>query len=95
MPGNVVVTGLGTVNPLGNNVEESWNALLAGRSGIRQIETFDPDAFGLKTRIAGEVRNFDPDQLIGKKEARRLDRFSQMGLVAATEAVENAALTID
>lgn len=94
MPGKVVITGLGTVSPVGNSVEESWNALLAGKSGVGRIAAFDPEEWGLRTHIAGEVRNINPEDIIGKKEARRLDRFSQLALLAAREAVEHARLEL-
>jgi beta-ketoacyl-acyl-carrier-protein synthase II len=95
MPGRVVITGLGTVNPVGNSVEESWNNLLAGKSGIRRISAFDPEEWGLRTHIAGEVRGINPEEMIGKKEARRLDRFSQLALLAAQEAIEQSRLELN
>jgi beta-ketoacyl-acyl-carrier-protein synthase II len=95
MPGRVVITGLGTVNPVGNSVEESWNNLLAGKSGIRRISAFDPEDWGLRTHIAGEVRGINPEEMIGKKEARRLDRFSQLALLAAQEAIEQSRLELN
>ena len=94
MPGKVVITGLGTVNPVGNNVEESWNSLLAGKSGIDRITAFDPEEWGLRTHIAGEVQGISPEEIIGKKEARRLDRFSQLALLAAREAIEQSRLEL-
>ncbi|MFP4206483.1 MAG: beta-ketoacyl-ACP synthase II [Spirochaetaceae bacterium] len=93
MPNRIVITGLGTVNPVGNNVSETWENLLAGKSGIDRIHAFDPVEWGLKTHIAGEVTGFDPAEAIGKKEARRLDRFSQFALIAASEAVAQAGLS--
>jgi 3-oxoacyl-[acyl-carrier-protein] synthase II len=86
----VVVTGLGAVTPLGNTRVEFWRRLLAGESGIGPITAFDATLF--TTRIAGEVKDFDPEALIGKKESRRMDRFSQFALVAAKEAIADAAL---
>ena len=71
----VVVTGLGAVTPLGNTVPEFWTNVVAGKSGVRAITLFDASA--MPTRIAGEVRGFEPGELIGKKEARRMDRFAQ------------------
>ncbi len=86
MPGRVMITGLGTVNPVGNSVSETWDNLLAGKSGIGRITAFEPEYWGLKTHIAGEVTGIDPEEKIGKKEARKLDRFSQLALLAAEEA---------
>lgn len=94
MPGKVVITGLGTVNPVGNSVEESWRSLLAGKSGIDRIAAFEPEEWGLRTHIAGEVRGISPEEIIGKKEARRLDRFSQLALLAAQEAIEQSRLEL-
>ena len=95
MPGRVVITGLGTVNPVGNNVTDTWSNLLAGKSGIGRIGSFDPEEWGLKTHIAGEVTGIDPAERIGKKEARRLDRFSQLSLLAAQEAWEQADVELN
>ncbi|MBV8491690.1 MAG: beta-ketoacyl-ACP synthase II [Candidatus Eremiobacteraeota bacterium] len=86
----VVVTGLGAVTPIGNTREDFWRRLLAGESGIGPITAFDASDF--RTQIAGEVKDWKPDELIGKKEARRLDRFSQFAFVAAREAIEDAKL---
>lgn len=94
MGNKVVVTGLGSVNPVGNNVGDTWDALLAGRSGIDRIKAFDAAEHELRTQIAGEVKGFDPAELIGKKEARKLDRFSQLALVAANEAHAHSGLEI-
>jgi 3-oxoacyl-[acyl-carrier-protein] synthase II len=88
----VVVTGLGAVTPLGNTVPEFWANVIAGKSGVREITLFD--ASGMPTRIAAEVRGFEPGELIGKKEARRMDRFAQFAFVAAREAVADATLAI-
>jgi 3-oxoacyl-[acyl-carrier-protein] synthase II len=89
----VVITGLGTVNPLGNNVATTWASVVAGKSGIGPITAFDPA--GLETRIAGEVVNFDPVAHLGRREARRMERVTQLALVAAGEALEDAHLTIN
>jgi 3-oxoacyl-[acyl-carrier-protein] synthase II len=86
----VVVTGLGLVSPLGIGVDPSWSAMVAGRSGIGPITLFDASTF--PTRIAGEVKNFDPAQFMDKKEARRNDRFIQFALAAADMAVKDAGL---
>jgi 3-oxoacyl-[acyl-carrier-protein] synthase II len=89
----VVVTGMGAVTPVGNDVESSWANLIAGRSGIDTIKAFDASAF--PSRIAGEVKNFDPAAAVGAKEARRMDRFVQLAIAAAKEAVADAKLVID
>jgi len=90
MKRRVVVTGMGTYNPLGNNVQDSWKKLVAAESGIGPITHFD--AANLKTRIAGEVRNFDPVALLGRKEARRMDRVTQLALAAASQALDDSGL---
>ena len=86
----VVVTGTGLVTALGNDVATSWEALLAGRSGIRTIEAFDPSR--LTSRIAAEVRDFDASGVLDRKELRRTDRYIQFGLVAARQAMDEALL---
>ena len=93
MAGRVVITGMGAVTPLGLDVPSTWEALLAGRSGIGPITRFD--ASGYRVRIAAEVQGFDPEPVMGKKEARRTDRFVQMALAATREALADARLTID
>jgi 3-oxoacyl-[acyl-carrier-protein] synthase II len=86
----VVVTGVGAVTPLGLDVPSLWSALIAGRSGIRRIKSFDTSAF--ETQIAGEVQDFDPTRYFERKEVRRADRFAQLAVAAATEAVADAKL---
>ncbi|MCL4535561.1 MAG: beta-ketoacyl-[acyl-carrier-protein] synthase II, partial [Bacteroidetes bacterium] len=93
MAERVVVTGLGAITPVGNNVESSWASLIAGKSGIDSIRAFD--ASGFPARIAGEVKGFDPAAAVGAKEARRMDRFVQLAIGAAREALQDAALAID
>lgn len=88
----VVITGLGLISPVGNDVKSSWDNIKNGRSGIAPITVFD--ASNLETRIAGEVKNFDPKNHLDPKEARRMERFSQLAVVAAREAVHDAELTI-
>lgn len=89
----VVVTGLGAITPIGNTASQYWEALLNGVSGCDTITNFDASKF--KTRIACEVKNFNVGDFFEIKEAKRLDRFSQLGLVAASEAVEDAGLHAD
>lgn len=86
----VVVTGVGAVTPLGLDVPTLWSALTAGRSGIRRIKSFDASAFA--TKIAGEVQDFDPTRYFDRKDVRRADRFAQLAVAAATEAVADAKL---
>ena len=86
----VVVTGMGAMTPLGQSVDEFWNGLVEGRSGIGPITLCDAAQF--TCRIAGEVTGFDPGQFMNPKEARRMARFSQLAVAAAHMAVENAAL---
>ena len=88
----VVVTGLGLVSPVGIGVEPSWQSLVAGRSGIGPITLFDASTY--PTRIAGEVKNFEPGDFMDKKEARRNDRFIQFGLAAAEMAVKDSGLDL-
>lgn len=89
----VVVTGLGAITPLGNNVSEYWNSLINGVSGANFITRFNPSKF--KTRFACEVKNFDPANYFDRKEARKLDLFSQFALVAADEAVKDSKIDIN
>jgi 3-oxoacyl-[acyl-carrier-protein] synthase II len=86
----VVVTGVGALTPLGLDVPTLWSALIAGRSGIRRIKSFDASAFD--TKIAGEVQDFDPTRYFDRKEIRRADRFAQLAVAAATEAIADAKL---
>jgi 3-oxoacyl-[acyl-carrier-protein] synthase II len=89
----VVVTGVGAISPLGNSVGELWAGLRAGRSGIGPIARFDASGFGLATTFAGEVRDFDAADVLGRKDARRMDRYSHFALAAAMEAVGQAGLS--
>jgi len=88
----VVVTGLGCVSPVGNTVNEAWNNLLAGRSGIDRITKFDPSAFSCQ--IAGEVKNLNLESYISAKEARAMDTFIHYGIAAAHQAVTDAGLPV-
>jgi 3-oxoacyl-[acyl-carrier-protein] synthase II len=89
----VVVTGLGAVTPLANDVPGMWEALIAGRSGISRIASFDASA--LDVQIAAEVRGFDPDELFGRRQARRNDLFTLYAMEAARQAVAQSGLEID
>ena len=86
----VVVTGMGMVSPIGHSVETSWQAAIAGQSGIRINESFDTETFGVK--ICGSVVDFDISDYMNPKEARRMDTFIQLGIAAATQAIKDAGL---
>ncbi len=89
----VVVTGLGSITPLGNTLQDYWDGLLAGRSGIAPITLFDASRHGC--RIAGEVKGFDPQDYMERKEAKRMDRFAQFGVSASKQALADAQFTIN
>ncbi|UBM62343.1 beta-ketoacyl-ACP synthase II [Candidatus Sulfidibacterium hydrothermale] len=89
----VVVTGIGAITPVGNTAKAFWESLLLGKSGATPITHFDASKF--KTQFACEVKDFDPKQFFDRKEARKYDRYAQFGMVAATEAVEDAGLMGD
>jgi 3-oxoacyl-[acyl-carrier-protein] synthase II len=93
MQRRVVVTGLGLVTPLGIGVDETWSAILAGKSGIIPITRFD--ASDMTTRIAGEVKNFNPEDFVSRKDVRRMDIFTIYALAATRMALEDARLNID
>jgi len=88
----VVVTGLGMVSPLGTGVEKSWQALIQGKSGIGKITKFDTKGF--ETTIAGEVKDFIPENFIDKKEMKRMDIFIQYAVAASVMAMEESGLRI-
>jgi 3-oxoacyl-[acyl-carrier-protein] synthase II len=89
----VVVTGVGCISPLGNNVDTTWQGILAGKSGVGRITHFDPASF--KTRFAAEVKGFDAESHLGRRDARRMDRFTQFAVVAVGEALSDSGLEID
>lgn len=89
----VVITGLGTLTPIGNNVSQFWDALLRGVSGAGLITRFDTTNF--KCKIAAEVKGFDPAVFFDRKEARKIDLFSQYGMVAADEAIHDAGIDVE
>ena len=89
----VVVTGIGSVTPIGNSIKEYWDSLLAGVSGAAPITNFDASKF--KTRFACEVKNFDPTKYFDRKEVKKLDLFSQYAMAATAEAMEDSGLNVD
>jgi len=92
MVNKIVVTGLGTISPVGNNPETAWKNILSGQSGVGPITHYDASEY--KTQFAAEVKDFDPIALYGSREARRMDRFAQFAVAACMQAVENAQLEI-
>ncbi|WP_018755053.1 beta-ketoacyl-ACP synthase II [Paenibacillus terrigena] len=89
----VVITGMGAISPLGNDIDTLWDAMVQGKSGISHIQSFDTARH--KAKIAGEVRGFDAEAQFGRKEARRMDRFCQFAVAAADQAVEQSGLQMD
>ncbi len=89
----VVVTGLGAVTPLGNTYEETWENMLKGVSGADTINSFDTSLF--KTHFACEVKDFDPNQFIDRKEARKMDRYTQLAMASAIQAVDNSGMDLE
>jgi 3-oxoacyl-[acyl-carrier-protein] synthase II len=88
----IVITGMGMVSPLGHSVEETWEAIKAGKSGIGYIERFDTSA--IETHIGGEIKDWDPLKYISHKESRRIDRFAQFAIAVTMQALEQAQYTI-
>jgi 3-oxoacyl-[acyl-carrier-protein] synthase II len=88
----IVVTGMGMVSPVGNTVEQSWESILQGKSGIADIAAFDTSIYG--THFAGEVKDLDMEPYLPKKESRRMDKFIQFGMVAGIQAVEDSGLEV-
>jgi 3-oxoacyl-[acyl-carrier-protein] synthase II len=93
MKRRVVITGLGCVSPVGNNVKDTWQALLEGKSGAAPITLFDASTH--KTKFAAEVKNFDAAALFGTRDARKMDRFVHLATAASIEALEQSGLVID
>ena len=93
MSRRVVVTGMGCISPVGNNVKETWDSIVAGKSGAGMITHFDASKH--KTRFAAEVKGFDPISLFGPREARKMDRFTQFATAVALEALEQAGLKVE
>jgi len=88
----VVVTGFGAISPLGLNAEESWQGAVAGKTGVATITQFDVTDFPVQ--LGAEVKNFEPEQFLDRKDARRMDRFEQLGAIAANEALHHSGLEI-
>ena len=93
METRVVITGMGALTPIGNDVDTFWNNAKEGKSGIDFITLVDNNLIDVK--VAGEVKGFDPEPIISKKECRRLDRFEQFGIVAADQALKNSGLDLE
>lgn len=91
MKRRVVVTGLGAITPIGNNVEDFWNGIKQGKCGIDEITLFDTTNF--KAKLAGEVKNYNPEDFLDKKSAKRLDRFSQFAVIASKEAMKDSGIS--
>lgn len=89
----VVVTGMGALTPIGNNLQDYWSALIEGKSGSAPITYYDTDKF--KTKFACEIKNFNTEDFFDRKEVRRLDKFAQYALVAADEAILDSKLNLD
>jgi len=92
MTRRVVITGLGLITSLGQEVEGFWKRLLAGESGVSRIESFDPSRYSV--RIAGEIKDFNPEAWLDKRVARHMDRFAQMAVASAVQAVKDAGLDL-
>ena len=91
MERRVVVTGLGAITPIGNNVKDYWEGLKTGKCGIDTITAFDVTDF--KVKLAAEVKNYNPEEYLDKRSARRLDRFTQFAIIAAREAMKDSGIT--
>jgi hypothetical protein len=89
----VVVTGIGAITPIGNTAIEFWNGILSGKCGIDRITLFDTTEF--KAKLAGEVKNYNPDDYFDKKASKRLDRYSQFAIIAAEEAFSDSKIDIN
>lgn len=93
MKRRVVVTGLGAITPIGNSVDSFWNSIKEGKNGIDNITLFDTEDF--KVKLAAEVKNFNAEEYIGKKDAKRLDRYTQLALVAAKECMKDSNIDLN
>lgn len=92
MAKKVVITGMGIISPMGHNVEEYWQNLIAGKSGVTRITKYNPDEIDIPVKIAAEVKNFNPEEYMDKKLTRRMDLFSQFGMAAAKQAIAQAGI---
>ena len=90
MERRVVVTGLGAITPIGNNVNEFWEGIVNGKCGIDNITLFDTTNF--KVKLAGEVKGFNPEEVLDKKASKRLDRYAQLAMVASKEAMKDSKI---
>lgn len=93
MKRRVVVTGLGAITPIGNSIDSFWNSIKEGKNGIDNITLFDTEDF--KVKLAAEVKDFNAEEYIGKKDAKRLDRYTQLALVAAKECMKDSNIDLD
>ena len=93
MTNKIVVTGIGLITPLGLDRESTWKSITLGKNGIRKIKSFDPEPY--QTQIAAEIDDFNPEEILGRKFARRLDRFAQLACVAAKEAIKDSGLFLE
>ena len=91
MERRVVVTGIGAITPIGNNVDEFWNSIKEGKCGIDTIRSFDVTDF--KVKLAAEIKEYNPEEYLDKRAARRLDKFSQYAIIAAREAMKDSMIT--
>ena len=89
----VVVTGLGALTPIGNNIQEYWDGLVNGKSGSAPVTYYDTEKF--KVKFACELKNYNPEDFFDRKEARKLDRFAQYALVSSDEAIKDSGLDLD
>ena len=89
----VVVTGLGAITPIGNDIQSYWDGLVHGKSGSAPITYFDTEKF--KTKFACEIKNYNPTDFFDRKEARKLDKFAQYALISSDEAIKDSALDIN
>ena len=89
----VVVTGLGALTPIGNTLQEYWDGLVNGKSGAAPITYYDTEKH--KTKFACEIKNFNVEDFIDKKEVRRMDKFAQYAIVASDEAIKDAGITLE
>lgn len=93
MSRRVVITGMGTINPVGHNLEETWENIKAGVCGIDKISQIDVS--GYKVQMAGEVKDYVPENFLDKKEVRKMDRYTQFGMIAAREALKDSGLDME